>query len=142
MGKMGFDIQVNEFNEKELAFCQEAVKNYKRLSEVIWRGDLYRLISPYEENRAVLMYVSPDKDKALLFSYTLNMRYGENFNNVRLQGLDAARTYAVQEINQFPGTMSLYPTKRLYTGDYLMNVGLNVTSFQPITSSVIEITAE
>ncbi len=142
MGKMGFDIQVNEFNEKELAFCQEAVKNYKRLSEVIWRGDLYRLISPYEENRAVLMYVSPDQDKALLFSYTMNMRYGENFNNVRLQGLDAARTYAVQEINQFPGTMSLYPTKRLYTGDYLMNVGLNVTSFQPLTSSVIEITAE
>ncbi len=142
MGKMGFDIQVNEFNEKELAFCQEAVKNYKRLSEVIWRGDLYRLISPYKENRAVLMYVSPDKDKALLFSYTMNMRYGENFNNVRLQGLDAARTYAVQEINQFPGTMSLYPTKRLYTGDYLMNVGLNVTSFQPLTSSVIEITAE
>ncbi|MBN1789127.1 MAG: alpha-galactosidase [Bacteroidales bacterium] len=142
MGKMGFDIQVNEFNEKELAFCQEAVKNYKRLSEVIWRGDLYRLVSPYEENRAVLMYVSPGKDKALLFSYTMNIRYGENFNNARLQGLDATRTYAVQEINQFPGTMSLYPTKRLYTGDYLMNVGLNVTSFQPLTSSVIEITAE
>jgi alpha-galactosidase len=109
---------------------------------VIWRGDLYRLASPYDENRAVLMYVNAGKDKAVLFSYTLNSRFGENFNNVCLQGLDPAKTYAVQEINQFPGTMSLYPTKKQYSGDYLMKVGLNVTSFQPLTSSVIEITAE
>jgi alpha-galactosidase len=142
MGKMGFDIQVNEFNEKEMAFCQEAVKNYKRLSEVIWRGDLYRLISPYDENRAVLIYVNSNKDKAVLFSYTMNSRYGENFNNVRLQGLDPAKTYAVLEINQFPGIRSLFPTKSLFTGDYLMKVGLNVTSYQALTSSVIEITAE
>lgn len=142
MGKMGFDIPVNEFNEKELAFCQVAVKNYKRLSEVIWRGELYRLISPYEENRAVLMYVDNTCDKAVLFSYTLNSRYGETFNNVRLKGLDPAKTYAVNEINIFPGIRSIFPTKNVYSGDYLMKVGLNLTSFQPLTSSVLEITAE
>jgi alpha-galactosidase len=142
MGKMGFDIQVNDFNEKELAFCQQAVRDYKRLSEVIWRGDLYRLVSPYEGNRAVLMYVNNSKDKAVLFSYTLNSRFAENFSNVCLQGLDPAKSYAVQEINQFPGIRSLYPTKTMFPGDYLMKVGLNVTSNQPLTSSVIEITAE
>jgi alpha-galactosidase len=142
MGKMGFDIQVNELSDKELTFCQDAVKNYKRLSDVIWRGDLYRLISPYAEDRAVLMYVNGGKDKALLFSYTLNPRFGESFNVVRLQGLDPVKTYAVQEINQFPGIRNILSGKSLYTGDYLMNVGLTVSSSLPLTSTVIEITAE
>jgi alpha-galactosidase len=99
MGKMGYDIPVNELTEKELKFSQDAIVNYKRLSDVIWHGDLYRLASPYEGNRAVLMYVNSSRNKAVLFSYTLNSRYGESFNKVRLQGLDPAKTYKIQEIN-------------------------------------------
>jgi alpha-galactosidase len=141
MGKMGYDIQVNELNEKELAFSQEAIKNYKRLSEVIWRGNQYRLISPYDENRAVVMYVNSNKDKAVLFSYTLNSRFAENFNTIRLQGLDPAKTYEVKEINQFPGIRGLFPLQaNTYTGDYLMKSGLNVTTGQPLNSAVLEIT--
>jgi alpha-galactosidase len=141
MGKMGYDIQVNELNEKELAFSQEAIKNYKRLSEVIWRGNQYRLISPYDENRAVVMYVNSNKDKAVLFSYTLNSRFGENFNTVHLQGLDPAKTYEVKEINQFPGIRGLFPLQvNTYTGDYLMKSGLNVTTGQPLNSAILEIT--
>ena len=92
MGKMGYDIPVNELTENELKFSQDAIANYKRLSDIIWHGDLYRLISPYEENRAVLMYVNSLKNKAVLFAYTLNSRYGETFNRVCLQGLDPAKT--------------------------------------------------
>ena len=76
MGKLGYDIQVKELSPEELKFSQEAIRNYKRLSDVIWKGDLYRLISPYEENRAVLMYVNENKSHAVLFSYTLQSRYG------------------------------------------------------------------
>jgi len=54
---------------------------------VIWHGDLYRLVSPYDENRAVLMYVNSSKNKAVLFAYTL-MQVRRKFNQVRLQGLD------------------------------------------------------
>ena len=140
MGKLGYDIQVNEMNDKELAFSQEAIKNYKRLSEVIWHGDQYRLISPYDENRAVVMYVNDTRNKAVLFSYTLNARFGETFNLVRLQGLDPAKNYEVKEINQFSGIRSLFPTQvNAYTGDYLMKTGLYVTTGQPLTSAVLEI---
>jgi alpha-galactosidase len=142
MGKMGYDIPVNEMNEKELAFSQEAVKNYKRLSNVIWQGDLFRLISPYEENRCVLMYVNEQKDKAILFSYTMNARFNENFNTVKLQGLDPAMNYSIKEINQFPGMWGILPAPVVYSGEYLMNVGLSVTNSQPLTSAVLEITAQ
>jgi alpha-galactosidase len=140
MGKMGYDIQVKELNEKELAFSKEAIVNYNRLREVIWHGDQYRLISPYEENRAVMMYVDDDRNKAVLFSYTLNARYGETFNPVRLQGLDPARTYTVREINRFTGIRSPFPASgSTYSGDYLMKIGLNVNSSDPLTSAVLEI---
>ena len=127
--------------ENELKFSQNAVANYKRLSDVIWHGDLYRLVSPYDENRAVLMYVNNSKSKAVLFGYTLNSGYGESFNRVRLQGLDPAKTYKVQEINvSNEGRRPMMSESgRTYTGDYLMKAGLNVGSAQPLTSVVYEI---
>jgi alpha-galactosidase len=142
MGKMGYDIQVNEFTDKELKFSQDAIANYKRLSEVIWHGDLYRLISPYEENRAVLMYVNNEKNKAVLFSYILNSRFGETFTRVRLQGLDPAKTYKIQEINTSPEGRRFGPSEsgKSYSGDYLMNIGLNTGNGSPLSSTVFEIT--
>jgi alpha-galactosidase len=139
MGKMGYDIQVKSFTENELKFSQEAVANYKRLSNIIWHGDLYRLVSPYEENRAVIMYVNEERSKAVLFAYTLNSRFGETFNRVLLQGLDPAITYKIREINVFPGIRRNMENGRSYTGDYLMKVGLNVSSFEPLTSTVLEL---
>ncbi len=141
MGKMGYDIQVNELTEKELKFSQDAITNYKRLSGVIWNGDLYRLVSPYESSRAVLMYVNDSKSKAVLFAYTLTSRYGEMFNRVRLQGLDPAKTYKIEEINVPAEGRRMGPSEsgRSYTGDYLMKVGLTVGSATPLTSAVYEI---
>jgi alpha-galactosidase len=146
MGKMGYDIEVEKFTPNELKFSQDAIKNYKRLQNVIWHGDLYRLVSPYEENRAVLMYVSENKSKAVLFSYTMNARFGENFNTVRLQGLDPNKTYKVEEINIFPEEKKGFPGmppfrqgSKSYTGDYLMKVGMNVSMPWALSSSVYEI---
>jgi len=142
MGKMGYDIPVNELSEKELKFSQDAILNYKRLSDLIWQGDLYRLISPYEENRAVLMYVNNTKTKAVFFAYTLNSRFGESFNRVRLLGLDPAKIYKIQEINISTEGRRYGPSEngKIYTGDYLMKIGLNAGSSAPLTSTVYEIT--
>ena len=142
MGKMGFDIEVEKMTENELKFSQKAIADYKRLSDIIWHGDLYRLASPYEENRAVLMYVNESKNKAVVFAYTLNARYGENFNRVRLQGLDPAKTYSVKEINVAAegrrfGQMN--DGGKSFTGDYLMKVGFNTGANSPLTSAVFEV---
>jgi alpha-galactosidase len=142
MGKMGYDIKVNEMTDKELKFSQEAIANYKRLSDIIWHGDLYRLVSPYEENRAVLMYTDSSKNKAVLFAYTLNSRFGETFNRVKLQGLDPGKTYKIQEINVVAEGRRFSPSEsgKSYTGDYLMKIGLNVGTVAALSSSVFEIT--
>lgn len=142
MGKMGFDIEVEKMTENELKFSQNAITNYKKLSDVIWHGDLYRLISPYDENRAVLMYVNSTKNRAILFAYTLNSRYGEAFNKVKLQGLDPLKTYKIQEINVSSEGRRFGPSEsgKSYSGDYLMKIGMTVGSAQPLTSAVFELT--
>ncbi len=142
MGKLGYDIRVSEFSPAELEFSKQAVQNYKRFSSVIWQGDLYRLVSPYEEKRAVVMYVDENKSKAVLFAYTLETRMRDVFTAVRLEGLDPQKKYTVRETNLMPGTKSaFYENARTYTGDYLMNVGINVSSAKALTSAVFEITA-
>lgn len=145
MGKMGYDIRVNNFTPQELQFSNDAVKTYKRLSDVIWKGDLYRLISPYEENRAVLMYVTGNKSKAVLFNYITNVRRKDIFSRVQLQGLDPQKKYRLKEINLFPGTKSVNPdNEKILSGDYLMKVGLNLSAGRvtSLTSNVLELVEE
>lgn len=144
MGKMGYDIKVNKMTDDELQFSQQAVKNYNRLSSIIWFGDLYRIISPYEENRMVAMYVNDEKSKAVLFNYNLHTRYKEVFNRVHLQGLDSRKLYRVEEINLMPGVKSnLAESGGTFSGDYLMTMGLNLTpgKLMPLSSMIIEINA-
>lgn len=145
MGKMGYDIRVNNFTQQELQFSNDAVKTYKRISDVIWFGDLYRLQSPYESNRAVVMYVNEKKSKAILFNYHLNTRRQDIFNSVQLQGLDPKKNYRVKEINLFPGTKSTQPDNdKVLSGNYLMTIGFNVSPGRanPLTSNIYEITSE
>jgi alpha-galactosidase len=145
MGRMGYDINVQKMTDAEVKFSQQAVKNYKRLSDVIWFGDLYRLVSPYDGDRAVLMYVNDAKNKVVLFNYNLNTRYKETFNKVKLQGLDPMKKYKVEETNMMEGTKSILAENgKTFSGDYLMTVGLNLTAGKvlPQSSSVIEITAQ
>lgn len=145
MGKMGYDIRVKNMTEQELKFSQEAVKNYKRVSNIIWFGDLFRLVSPYEENRAVLMYVAEDKRKAVLFNYILNYRRKEYLGKVALQGLNPQKQYKIEEINLMPDTKSTHPDNgKVFSGDYLMKIGLNLAPGRvaAITSSVFEITEQ
>jgi alpha-galactosidase len=145
MDKLGYDIRVQNFTPEEVQFSNEAVKTYKRISNIIWFGDLYRIESPYESNRTVVMYVNENKDRAILFNYHLNTRRQDIFNRVKLQGLDATKKYRLKEINLFPGTRSAQPdNNKVFTGDYLMNVGLNLSPGRaiPLTSNIYELTEE
>lgn len=145
MGKMGYDIRVNNFTAEELQFSNDAVKTYKRISDIVWFGNLYRLASPYEENRAVLMYVNDAKNKAVLFNYFTTPRRKDIFSRVLLQGLDAAKKYRFKEINLFPGAKSGQPDNdKVFTGQYLMTIGLNLAPGRALamTSNVFELIAE
>lgn len=143
MCKLGFDIGLKDMSADELTYCQDAVKNWKRLQPAIMDGDQYRLVSPYKSNHMAVNYVSKDKNKAVLFAYDIHPRYQEKLMNVKLQGLDANKMYKIEEINLMPNTESgLSANGKIYSGDFLMKVGLEVFGFAHTQSHVIEISAQ
>lgn len=140
MGKLGFDIVVSKLSEKELAFCQDALKNYDALKDVIWHGDQYRLQSPWDNDAAALMYVNETKSKAVVFNYLVNNRYNSGTKvPVRFKGLDPQKKYAVKELNLYPGTGTVMPANLVLTGDFLMTVGVNPQVSAYHTSVVLQV---
>ncbi|MDY3267072.1 MAG: alpha-galactosidase [Phocaeicola sp.] len=143
MCKLGFDIGLKDMSADELTYCQDAVKNWKRLQPAIMDGDQYRLVSPYKSNHMAVNYVSKDKNKAVLFAYDIHPRFQEKLMNVKLQGLDANKMYKIEEINLMPNTKSrLSANGKIYSGDFLMKVGLEVFGLAQTQSHVIEISAQ
>ena len=143
MGKLGFDIKLSDLNDNEKKFCRDAVTNYNHLKPVVLEGDMYRLVSPYSGNHTSTQYVGKDKKGAVVFAFDIYPRYGEKLLPVRLQGLDAGRQYRVKEINLMPGAnSSLQGNGELFSGEYLMTVGLNIFTGQRLNSRVIEVVAE
>jgi len=143
MCKLGFDLGLKDLSADELAYCQEAVANWKRLRPAIMEGDQYRLVSPYDGNHMALNYVSKDRTKAVLFAYDIHPRFSEKLLPVRLQGLAPHKRYRLEEINLMPGAAPTLRTHgQTYSGDYLMKAGLDVFGCGQMQSHVVELTAE
>ena len=141
--KLGFDIKMSDLNPNEQVYCRQAVTEYNRLKPVILEGDLYRLVSPYGSNHTSSMYVNKDKNQAIVFAFDVYPRYGEHILPVRLQGLEANKMYQVKEINLMPGaSSSVNGNGQTFSGEYLMNVGLDLFTGYKLNSRIIEIIAQ
>ncbi len=141
MGKLGFDIVASHLNEKDKLFCKEAIANYNSFKNIVWHGDLYRLVNPHENDISAVMYVNPEKSKSVVFNYLVNNRYKLTATQrpVVLDGLNPKKKYTVKEINLYPGTTSTIASDKVYTGDFLMKVGINPNVTLQRTSVILEI---
>lgn len=139
MGKLGFDLDLSRLSAADRAFCRKAVADYHDLKPTLFEGDVYRLVSPEAGEHAAVNVVNKARTEAVLFTYNLHPRYAEPQRAVRLQGLDAAKRYRVQEINLKSGAKGLQAT---YGGDYLMKIGLDVLQSAEGTSRVFRLRAE
>ena len=106
-------------------------------------GVQYRLVSPYDGNHAAVEYVGESKNMGVLFAYNLSPRFQEKLQRVKLKGLDQTRKYMVKEINLMPEAGSTFAQDgKIFSGDYLMKIGLDVFSNTHNTSMVVELTAQ
>ena len=128
MGKLGFDIPVNKLKPEELSFCKSAIKLYDQIKGVIWHGDQYRLISPWDHDFASIMYVAPSKNEAVIFNYLVSNRYDAGSAlPVKFKGLNPDKHYSIKEVNLYNGAKSRLHVnaENSYSGAYLMQVGFN-----------------
>lgn len=138
MGKLGFDLKLDDLTSEETTYAKNAIKEYNRLKPVILEGDQYRLVSPYSGNHTSTMYVGKDKKRATVFAFDIFPRYQEYLPVVKLKGLDASKNYSVQEINRADASKGEAKT---YSGDYLMKVGLPLFTLGKLESRIYELNA-
>ena len=150
-GRLGFELHPKDMTADEIAFAKAAVADYKRIRPVVQRGDLYRLVSPYEKPLAALMYVNPENPvnpvnpvkgtpAAVVFALGLKID-GERTETLHLRGLDPEATYSVREINcggrgHLAGGAQFIASA---SGRDLMERGLPVTLSGDYDSAVLEV---
>lgn len=136
-GALGVDMDLGKASAEERKALASAITLYRqRLREIVQQGDLYRLESPYEFPRAALMYVSPDRTRAVLFVYQL--RNGDP-QPVTLRGLDPAARYLVREVNLPSGAASqLKVHGQTVDAATLLQTGLTPPCRNQFESSVVE----
>jgi alpha-galactosidase len=138
-GRMGMEMQPKDIKGDEVGFAKEAIKNYKLIRPIVHFGDLYRLVSPYGENSWSLhMYVAKDKKQAVLFAYSLKYHNRTMWLEAKLSGLDPDKKYKVTELNRKWG--AIMQDGDVFTGEYLMNAGLNLNIKNQFESAVILLT--
>ena len=89
-----------------------ALPIYKKWEELIRRGRYYRLSDPFAAAYTAWMFVSKDRDRALLSVVMLEMHGNMTVSYVKLKGLDAVSVYRDAE------------SGRRYYGADLMEAGL------------------
>ena len=136
MGKLGYDYNIHEWDAKELAYSKQAVKNYEKLKPAILDGDLYRLVSPYSGNHACNQFMSKDGSLGAIFTFDIYPRWSEHCYNVKLQGLDPEARYELYEIDRFDADDY---SCGVYTGEYLMEVGVPILTNYRLHSRVYEL---
>lgn len=125
-GRLGMEIQPKNMTAEEKALCKNAITEYKKIRPVVQLGDIYRLLSPYDNlGAASLMYVSPVKEKAVFYWWKLEQFYNQHLPRVKMAGLSPEKLYQIHELNRIDNVPLKFEGK-VFTGEYLMTNGLEI----------------
>jgi alpha-galactosidase len=139
--KLGMDLQPSQMTEKEYEFSKNAIQTYKEIRNTILTGDLYRILSPYKNNRTAYMYVNNNRSEAVIFNFLVRKEVYPKPPTIVLQGLDPEKKYTLKEINKDPDSHSRFTKyeEKTFSGEYLMTAGLKFTLYNEMESLIIRL---
>ncbi len=111
-GVLGYELDLTQLPESELAAIAEQIAFYKEQRNLVLTGDFYRLLSPYQGNETAWSVVSPDQKRSLVGYYRVLAQPNVLPTRLQLQGLNPEATYRVQG------------TDYHFNGDELMQWGI------------------
>lgn len=92
-GNLGYELNVLDITEDEQNQIIEQIEFYKKHRALIQFGDFYRILSPFEGNDCSWMFVSKDKNEALIFYYKILNQASEPLKILKLCGLSFEKNY-------------------------------------------------
>lgn len=124
-GRLGMEMQPEDMTEADKEFTQRAIQAYKGIRPIVQFGDLYRLISPYENKGvASLMYVAPEKDQAVFYAYKMNHFINMTIPNVKMNGLDPQKKYQLIDLTPLSKNKPCSLHNKIISGKILMEKGI------------------
>lgn len=121
-GQLGYELDLNTLSDEEFETVKEQIIEYKEIREIIHKGAMYRLKSPFESQSTAWEYIY--KNRVVLMYFTILTRCEIGKTNVKLSGLDENAQYIEKN------------SKTKYSGSYLMNVGLYFDNAKEFSSQV------
>lgn len=127
-GTFGYELDLNELSEEELAEVPQQIAHFKKNWKLVTKGTYYRLGNPFEEAPFYgWMHVSEDQTRALA-SVVTGVGHANPIRGIlRMKGLDPNRDYKVN------GTV--------YGGDVLLHVGISLPILDEYRAVQFEIEA-
>ncbi|MBZ4644526.1 MAG: Alpha-galactosidase [Clostridia bacterium] len=124
-GNFGYELDLTKLTEEEKGIVKKQVAYYKDIRHLVQFGEFYRLISPFEGNEAAWMFVSEDQTEALVAYFNILAQPNPPMKKLRLKGLNPAINYRLMD------------TDKIYGGDELMFIGLNIPELKGDFQSVV-----
>lgn len=100
LGATGYELDPARLTEEEKDLCRTQITAYKKIEDLILRGDLYRLANPFTDNYFCETVVSKDKCRAYVVGEQVRALPNSPVEYVRLCGLDENKTYRIVECNK------------------------------------------
>ncbi len=114
-GTFGYELDPRKLTDEEKAIVKQQVQAYHDSYDLVRNGDLYRLISPFDNPyRAAWEIVSPDKTQAMVTLVTMRREMHAHLI-VKLRGLKRDALYRNEQ------------TGEVCSGALLMNAGLEMS---------------
>lgn len=128
-GRLGMEIQPKDMNDVDKAFSKRAIAAYKDIRPVVQFGDLYRLVSPYD-NKGVssLMYVTSEKNKAVFYAYKISHFINMVIPKVCMNGLDPSKNYRLVDLTPVDSSKPCDLNGKIISGKILMEEGIALKS--------------
>lgn len=109
-GQFGYELDLSKLSAEDLALAKEQVSFYKTYRSVVQQGDMYRLLSPFENDLVAWEFLKDDT--ALLCTFVQKGTPATGPERVLLQGLDPYAAYVQKD------------TGAVFSGAFLMQVGI------------------
>lgn len=109
--QFGFELDLNRESEEDLAVCRAAIDTHKKIRHTVHTGKMYRLASPFEGNYTAFQFVEQDGSRVVAFLGNAVAEPAPAYTVIRFRGLEPTARYR-DDIGD------------IYTGSYLMNVGI------------------
>lgn len=125
----GYELDIAKLTDSEKEQIKEQILLHKRIEDMIYNGEFYRIYSPFENEYCCWQTVSADKSRAFLMFATQKVTANTGGIFAKLCGLDPEKEYTVKPLG-----VKLH-------GKTLMNFGLPIKrlpDYSTVTYEIIE----